>query len=61
MTRPVAVGLDGSPASLAAADWGAREALRRDLPLRLVHAWEWQPYSHLPLVQRWQERYPVSM
>ncbi|MFE1176118.1 universal stress protein [Streptomyces sp. NPDC058773] len=50
MTYPVAVGLDGSPASLAAADWGAREALRRDLPLRLVHALEWQPDTHAPLV-----------
>ncbi|MFI9152582.1 universal stress protein [Streptomyces sp. NPDC053367] len=40
MLRPVVVGLDGSRESLAAADWAAREALRRDLPLRLVHALE---------------------
>ncbi|MDN3027810.1 universal stress protein [Streptomyces sp. S.PB5] len=40
MLRPVVVGLDGSRESLAAADWAAREALRRSLPLRLVHAWE---------------------
>ncbi|MBZ4019628.1 hypothetical protein CCS38_28545 [Streptomyces purpurogeneiscleroticus] len=29
---------DGTP-SAAAADWAAREARRRVLPLRLVHAW----------------------
>ncbi|WP_409054991.1 universal stress protein [Streptomyces sp. SYP-A7185] len=40
MLRPVVAGLDGSRESAAAADWAAREALRRGLPLRLVHAWE---------------------
>ncbi|WP_406253787.1 universal stress protein [Streptomyces chartreusis] len=40
MLGPVVVGLDGSRESLAAADWAVREALRRGLPLRLVHAWE---------------------
>ncbi|MDX3637085.1 MULTISPECIES: universal stress protein [Streptomyces] len=43
MTRPVVAGLDGSRESIAAADWAAREALRRGLPLRLVHAWEGLP------------------
>ncbi|WP_329282264.1 universal stress protein [Streptomyces sp. NBC_01451] len=43
MTRPVVAGLDGSRESIAAADWAAREALRRRLPLRLVHAWEGLP------------------
>lgn len=43
MTRPVVAGLDGSRESVAAADWAAREALRRQLPLRLVHAWEGLP------------------
>ncbi|MCZ4606574.1 universal stress protein [Streptomyces sp. Lzd4kr] len=46
MPRTVTVGLDGSPESLAAADWAAREALLRDLPLRLLHAWQWQPYVY---------------
>ncbi|HET6858789.1 MAG TPA: universal stress protein [Streptomyces sp.] len=38
MLQPIVVGLDGSRESVAAAHWAAREALRRGLPLRLVHA-----------------------
>ncbi|MFM9372707.1 universal stress protein [Streptomyces sp. Da 82-17] len=49
MSRNVTAGLDGSPESLAAAEWAAREAMLRDLPLRLVHAWKWQPYTYAPL------------
>ncbi|MGP3769874.1 universal stress protein [Streptomyces sp. SDT5-1] len=44
MLRPVVVGVDESPESLAAADWAADEATLRERPLRLVHAWNWSPH-----------------
>ncbi|MER7515683.1 universal stress protein [Streptomyces sp. NPDC126499] len=50
MRREIVAGVDGSPESLAAADWAAREAGNRGLPLRLVHAWRWEPLD-LPLLQ----------
>lgn len=37
MTSPVTAGIDGSTASLAAAEWAAQEALLRGCRLRLVH------------------------
>ncbi|MFF4541871.1 universal stress protein [Streptomyces aureus] len=43
MPMPVIAGVDGSAESLAAALWAAREAVRRDLPLRLTHVWNWHP------------------
>ncbi|MEU6252513.1 universal stress protein [Streptomyces sp. NPDC047043] len=38
MSRSVLAGIDGSGHSLEAADWAAREAVLRGVPLRLVHA-----------------------
>ncbi|MYW66970.1 universal stress protein [Streptomyces sp. SID8379] len=46
--RVLSVGTDGSRESLDAADWAAREALRRGLPLRLVHAESGQRLAPLP-------------
>jgi nucleotide-binding universal stress UspA family protein len=40
MPRSVTVGFDGSPESCAAAEWAAREAKLRGLPLKLVNVRE---------------------
>ena len=65
MPRTVTVGLDGSPESRAAAEWAAREAGLRGLPLKLVHVWEAapDPSAQAPLLgaetlQHWTERVP---
>ncbi|MFE1285775.1 universal stress protein [Streptomyces sp. NPDC058751] len=65
MLRTVTVGLDGSRESRAAAEWAAREAKLRDLPLRLVHVWEPvpEPMARASLLdadtqQHWSERIP---
>lgn len=65
MSRTITVGLDGSLESRAAAEWAAREAELRGMPLRLVHVWEPVPEpiveaAHLaPEKQRrWSERIP---
>ncbi|GAA5031516.1 universal stress protein [Streptomyces siamensis] len=45
MTDRITVGVDGSPESRAALAWAGREAVRRGLPLRLVHVWHWAPHD----------------
>ncbi|MFF4316399.1 universal stress protein [Streptomyces sp. NPDC001507] len=47
MTRPITAGVDGTEESLAALDWAAREAVRRGLPLRVVHAWRYEEHESL--------------
>jgi nucleotide-binding universal stress UspA family protein len=65
MVRTVVAGLDGSPESRAAAEWAAREARLRGLPLKIVHVWEPvpEPMAQAPLLgaetqQHWSERIP---
>jgi nucleotide-binding universal stress UspA family protein len=48
MTHAVLAGLDGSESSLAAAEWAAREAQSRGLPLTLVHALPSLPGPDVP-------------
>lgn len=49
MTAQVSIGLDGSQESLAAVGWAAREAVRREVPLRLIHVEEWPNTPEVPL------------
>jgi nucleotide-binding universal stress UspA family protein len=61
MTALVSVGLDGSRESHAAIDWAAREALRRNATLKLVHVREVGPYPYSPIIddeveRAWSER-----
>ncbi|MEV0494120.1 universal stress protein [Streptomyces atratus] len=65
MPRTITVGLDGSPESRAAAEWAAREARLRGVPLKLVHVWEPvpAPMAQAQLLgvetqQHWSERIP---
>ncbi|MFE9017610.1 universal stress protein [Streptomyces sp. NPDC007808] len=65
MVRTVVAGLDGSAESRAAAEWAAREATLRHLPLKIVHVWEPvpEPMAQAPLLgaetqQHWSERIP---
>ncbi|MFF6783685.1 universal stress protein [Streptomyces sp. NPDC012510] len=63
MIRSVVVGLDGSAESRAAAEWAAREAKRRGLSLKLVHALEAVPepmalaqFLGVEMQHQWSER-----
>ncbi|MFJ8114312.1 universal stress protein [Streptomyces sp. NPDC096132] len=65
MLRTITVGLDGSRESRAAAEWAAREARSRRLPLKIVHVWEPvpEPMAQAPLLgaetqQHWTEKIP---
>ena len=39
--RPIVVGVDGSPASLAALEWAARQGALTGAPVEVVMSWEW--------------------
>ncbi|MFE3249858.1 universal stress protein [Streptomyces sp. NPDC059209] len=59
------VGMNNTAGSVLAARWGAHEASLRDAPLRLVSAWEWQPYARASLAsnetaEQWSRRVPVE-
>ncbi|MER7467292.1 universal stress protein [Streptomyces sp. NPDC097981] len=61
MKNHVAVGVDGSAESRAAARWAAQEAVLRQVPLRLVHAVDWPLDPILPGlgkqdVDRWADQ-----
>ncbi|MFI9152473.1 universal stress protein [Streptomyces sp. NPDC053367] len=65
MVRTVVVGLDGSCESRAAAEWAAREAKLRGLPLKVLHVLEPvpEPWAQAPLLGpetqgHWSERIP---
>ncbi|MGV9557005.1 universal stress protein [Streptomyces sp. NPDC003401] len=56
MTGPITAGVDGTEESLAALAWAAREAVRRDLALRVVHAWAYQPDAAAEVADREAQR-----
>ncbi|MCC9306275.1 universal stress protein [Kitasatospora sp. RB6PN24] len=55
MRPEIIVGLDGSPESLSAAHWAAREARRRVLALRMVHLWILPPVTGQQIVREDQQ------
>jgi nucleotide-binding universal stress UspA family protein len=58
---PIVVGVDGSEESRHALDWAADEAVRRDVPLRIVHGWMWMPYgvAGVPMVS--EDRHQLAV
>ncbi|WP_416981052.1 universal stress protein [Streptomyces sp. T028] len=60
MTGPITAGVDGTDESLAALAWAAREAVRRDTALRVVHAWKHQPDTAPEVADRDAQRAWVS-
>jgi nucleotide-binding universal stress UspA family protein len=56
--RPVVAGVDGSPASLAAAHYAADFAARHQTPLHLIYGYEIPMYGYLP--QGMVTRYAVQ-
>ncbi|MFI1167458.1 universal stress protein [Streptomyces sp. NPDC020801] len=56
MTRPITAGVDGSEESLAALAWAGREAVRRGLPLRVVHAWRFEVHDAFDMGDRDTQR-----
>lgn len=45
MTGPITAGVDATEESIAALGWAAREAVRRDVALWVVHAWRYHPHE----------------
>lgn len=59
MLSPVIAGVDGSAEGLAAAEWAAREAVRRNRPLHLLHVWDRYPHGHHSTPASTAHRYPA--
>lgn len=65
MNHHVTVGVDGTPQSLSAARWAAREATLRQTPLRIVHAEDWSSGTLIPELEpgtrdRWADEVLAS-